>query len=153
VVGRASRQLSEAGAAVLTVKLTRRARRALGRVSRADLVLRLRVAEQNGERSTLRRGVILRRLDMVGRLRRGIRLSVACSELCRTRARLRRRGVTIARGSLSLPSAGAGRLTLTFTSAARRRLRTASVVRTRLTIVVSGSRGDTTLARTFYLRG
>jgi subtilisin-like proprotein convertase family protein len=153
VVGRASRRLSEAGAGVLTVKLTRRARRALARVSRASLVLRLTLAEQSGERNAYRRRVLLRRLDMVGQLRRGMRLSLACSELCRARARLRRRGVTIARGSLSLPSAGAGRLTVTFTREARRRLRSASLVRARLTIVVSGAREDTRLARTLYLRG
>jgi subtilisin-like proprotein convertase family protein len=153
VVGRASRRLSAAGAGVLTVKLTRRARRALARVSRASLVLRLTLAEQSGEHRAYRRRVLLRRLDMVGQLRRGIRLSVACSEPCRTRARLRRRGVTIARGSLSLPSAGAGRLTVTFTREARRRLRSASLVRTRLTIVVAGSHENTTLARTLYLRG
>jgi hypothetical protein len=32
-------------------------------------------------------------------------------------------------------------------------LRSASLVRARLTIVVSGAREDTTLARTLYLRG
>jgi hypothetical protein len=90
---------------------------------------------------------------MAGLLRRGIRLSLACSEPCRARARLRRAGLSIARGSLVLPSAGAGRLTLTFTREARRRLRLASLVRTRLTVTVSGTQDVTTLTRTLYLRG
>jgi len=82
-----------------------------------------------------------------------MRLSLACSEPCSARARLRRAGLSVARGSLALPSAGAGRLTLTFTREARRRLRLASLVRTRLTVTVSDAQDVTTLARTLYLRG
>jgi len=135
------------------VKLSRRARRALRRAAGVSLVLRLTVVEQSGERSAQRRRVTLRRLEMADLLRRGIRLSLACSEPCSARARLRRAGLTIARGSLALPSAGAGRLTLTFTREARRRLRLASLVRTRLTVTVSDAQDVTTLARTLYLRG
>ncbi|HET8821163.1 MAG TPA: Ig-like domain-containing protein, partial [Thermoleophilaceae bacterium] len=163
VVGRASRRLDAAGAGALTVKLTRRARTALARTSSTSLVLRLTVSEETGERSTRRRALTLRRLDMADRLRRGVRLSVACAESCRAAAtlrvaratarRLRLARTVIARGSLTLASAGSGRLTVTFTRAARRRLRSASLVPARLTVVVSASGGDVTLARRLDLRG
>lgn len=154
VLGRLEARLSKQGSRSFKVKLTRAGRSALR--GRRSVNTSMRVKIVAGKRTlSLKRSIVLRRIDLGRVARRGLPLAGACQEECALTAILTMgasearhhgirapggRPVTVA-GGTSRASAAASRLVLKLRSAARKRLLRARTAKVTMESVVKGTFG------------